>query len=84
MLRAAPAGREGWASASLNLADVLGVALGVGSGGAAVAAVSRGNLPVSTGVAIAFAIASVAGIVAIVLSPRLPRTVVRHPSPVNR
>jgi hypothetical protein len=32
MLRAAPSGREGWASASLNLADVLGVALGVGIG----------------------------------------------------
>ena len=42
MLRAAPSGREGWASASLNLADVLGIALGVGVGGAAVAAVSRG------------------------------------------
>jgi hypothetical protein len=41
MLRAAPAGREGWASASLNLADVLGTALGVGAGGAAVAAVAR-------------------------------------------
>ena len=33
MLRVAPAGREGWASASLNLADVLGTALGSGSAG---------------------------------------------------
>ena len=45
MLRAAPPGREGWASASLNLADVLGIALGVGIGGAAVAAFSRGPGP---------------------------------------
>ena len=38
MLREAPPGREGWASASLNLADVLGTATGIGVGGAAVAA----------------------------------------------
>ena len=38
MLREAPPGREGWASASLNLADVLGTAIGIGVGGAAVAA----------------------------------------------
>ena len=47
MMRAAPPGREGWASASLNLADVLGIALGVGIGGAAVAAVSRGSRPIA-------------------------------------
>ena len=45
MLRAAPTGREGWASASLNLADTLGIALGIGVGGAAVAAVTRSKLP---------------------------------------
>ena len=38
MLREAPPGQEGRASASLNLADVLGTALGIGVGGAAVAA----------------------------------------------
>jgi MFS family permease len=38
MLRQAPPGREGQTSASLNLADVLGTAIGVGIGGAAVAA----------------------------------------------
>ena len=41
MLREAPAGREGWASASLNLTDVLGTAIGIGVGGAAVAASVR-------------------------------------------
>jgi MFS family permease len=38
MLRQAPPGREGQTSASLNLADVLGTAIGAGIGGAAVAA----------------------------------------------
>jgi MFS family permease len=40
MLRQAPPGREGQTSASLNLADVLGTAIGIGIGigGAAVAA----------------------------------------------
>lgn len=74
MLRAAPSGREGWASASLNLADVLGTALGVGLGGAAVASVSRAAHPVSSGVALAFGIAACAAVAAVVLSPRLPRT----------
>ncbi len=51
MLRAAPSGREGWASASLNLVDVLGIALGVGIGGGAVAAiVLSSRLPRTTGV----------------------------------
>ena len=83
MLRAAPSGREGWASASLNLADVLGVALGVGIGGAAVAAVARGRLPVSTGVTIAFGVAALAGIIGLALSHRLPRTMQGAVTPVS-
>jgi MFS family permease len=74
MLRVAPPGREGWASASLNLADVLGTALGVGIGGAAVATVSRAAHPVSNGVALAYGAAACAAALAAVLSPRLPRT----------
>jgi MFS family permease len=74
MLRVAPPGREGWASASLNLADVLGTALGVGIGGAAVATVSRAAHPVSNGVALAYGAAACAAVLAAVLSPRLPRT----------
>jgi uncharacterized glyoxalase superfamily protein PhnB/MFS family permease len=74
MLRAAPAGREGWASASLNLADVLGTALGVGIGGAAVATAAREALPVSTGVTIAFAVGALGTIAGLVISHRLPRT----------
>jgi MFS family permease len=79
-LRAAPAGREGWASASLNLADVLGIALGVGFGGAAVAAATRHAGVVTTGVAVAFGTAALAGVVALCISPRLPGTIVRAPS----
>jgi len=82
MLRAAPPGREGWASASLNLADVLGIALGVGLGGAAVAAVARGRHPISAGVAVAFGLATVAALVGLALSPRLPRTTEQE-SPVS-
>jgi MFS family permease len=84
MLHAAPSGREGWASASLNLADVLGVALGVGIGGAAVAAVARGKWPVSTGVSIAFGVAALAAIVALALAQRLPRTIQRDQAPLTQ
>jgi MFS family permease len=85
MLRAAPPGREGWASASLNLADVLGIALGVGIGGAAVAAVSRGTRPVAGGVVIAFAAAALAAVVALVIARRLPGSLERAAaSPVSR
>jgi len=75
MLRAAPSGREGWASASLNLIDGLGIAIGVGVGGAAVALVSHGSRPVSGGVAIAFGAAGLAGIGGLLVSRRLPGTI---------
>ncbi len=85
MLRAAPPGREGWASASLNLADVLGIALGVGAGGAAVAAASSGTRPVAGGVLIAFAVAALAAVLALVIAGRLPGSLERRPArPVTR
>jgi MFS family permease len=74
MLREAPAGREGWASASLSLADVLGTALGIGSGGAAVASATAHGWPLAVGVGAAFAIAASAGLVLALVSRRLPRT----------
>ena len=73
MLREAPEGREGWASASLSLADVLGTALGIGAGGAAIAAASAHGWPLSRGVAFAFAIAAAGLIGLAVASRRLPR-----------
>ena len=72
MLNEAPPGREGWASASLNLADVLGSAIGIGIGGAAIGAAVRFGWPLSTGLATAFAITAAAGIVALAISGRLP------------
>ena len=83
MLRAAPAGSEGWASASLTLADVLGTALGIGAGGAAVAAATAHDWPLSAGVAVAFAIAGAGAIGLAVASRRLPRSLAGAiPSPV--
>jgi len=70
MLRKAPPGREGRASASLNLADVLGTAIGIGVGGAAVAAGAGGNLRL--GIAAAFVIAAAVAVVAFAITRRLP------------
>jgi MFS family permease len=79
MLREAPPGREGWASASLNLTDVLGTALGVGLGGAAVAAGAGANLPL--GVTAAFAVAAAVAVAALALTGRLPAGPVSTPPP---
>ena len=73
MLREAPPGREGWASASLNLADVLGIALGAGLGGAAVAVSSNAGWALSTGAAAAFLLAAAGGVTGLAVSARLPR-----------
>ncbi|HEX9527371.1 MAG TPA: hypothetical protein VF951_07730, partial [Streptosporangiaceae bacterium] len=72
MLAEAPAGREGWASASLNLADVLGSALGIGIGGAAISAAVRFGWSLSAGLAVAFAITAAGGVLALAISRRLP------------
>jgi MFS family permease len=80
MLRLAPPGREGRASASLSLADVLGTALGIGVGGAAVAAWAGRQLHM--GVTVAFAIAAAMGVVALVVSRRLPPGTSTSPPPV--
>lgn len=83
MLREAPRGREGWASASLSLADVLGTAMGVGVGGAAVAAVAGSKQALSAGVTIAFAAAAAAAIVALAVSGRLPTGLAAAPQPAS-
>jgi MFS family permease len=79
MLREAPPGREGWASASLNLADVLGTAIGVGIGGAAVAASTGRDLTV--GITAAFAIAAAVALTAMAVTRRLPAGPVSKPPP---
>jgi MFS family permease len=70
MLRQAPPGQEGQASASLNLTDVLGTAIGIGVGGAAVAAEAGHDLRV--GIWAAFAAAAAVGMLALAVSRRLP------------
>ena len=64
---------------------MLGIALGVGVGGAAVAAVSRGSQPIAGGVVIAFAAAALAAVLALVVARRLPGSLERNPAqPVTR
>jgi len=72
MLQEAPPGHEGQASASLNLTDVLGTAIGIGVGGAAVAAESGRNLHL--GITAAFAAAAVVALLALAITRRLPGT----------
>ena len=73
MLQEASPGQEGQASASLNLTDVLGTAIGIGVGGAAVAAEPGRQLHL--GVTAAFAAAAAVGAVALAVTRRLPDTV---------
>jgi len=80
-LRKALPGQEGQASASLNLADVLGTAMGIGVGGAAVAAVAGRDLRL--GVAAAFAAAAAVGLVALAFTRRLPAGTTSAPPPVT-
>jgi MFS family permease len=79
MLKQAPPGQEGRTSASLNLADVLGTAIGIGVGGAAVAAATGRDLP--DGLAAAFIIAAAMGLVLLAVTRRLPAGPVSAPPP---
>jgi MFS family permease len=79
MLRAAAPGREGWASASLNLADVLGTAVGIGVGGAAVAAAAGSSL--DPGITAAFGAAAAVAVAALALTRRLPAGTTSSPPP---
>jgi len=81
MLRKAPPGQEGRVSASLNLADVLGTALGIGVGGTAVAASTGGDLRL--GVVAAFAASAVAGVAGLVITRSLPRGTGSSPPPAT-
>ena len=72
VIEQAPAGAEGAASAAMQLANVLGVALGAGIGGAAVALVETGDLAPPTGFVAAFAIMLAAALAALALARRLP------------
>jgi len=81
MLVEASAGREGRASASLNLSDVLGTALGTGVGGAALVAGANRGWSLASAVTVAFALAAIAAIVALALTQRLPLRGVARATP---
>jgi predicted MFS family arabinose efflux permease len=70
VLNSAPPGREGATSAALQLSDNLGIALGAGAGGAAVALAKTMDWSPRAGVTAAFAIALVGAVAAIVAAPR--------------
>jgi len=70
VLRQATPGREGRESASLNLADALGTAAGLGVGGTAVAAWAASDL--GRGIATAFAISAGVAVLALAVTRRLP------------
>ncbi|MEA3078462.1 MAG: hypothetical protein QOF60_3370 [Actinomycetota bacterium] len=72
VLAEAPPGREGEATSALQLSDVLGMALGTGLGGAAVALGNAAGWSPRPGVAVAFALAATAGVLACAASRRLP------------
>ena len=73
VLREAPPGREGWATASMTLLDTLGWALGTGLGGAAVAAGEASGWSLDVGVGIALVLSAAAAVGGLLVSPRLPR-----------
>ncbi len=72
VLRDAPAGEQGAATSSLQVADVLGGALGTGVGGAVVGvAEASGATDYSVAIALAFALAVGVALVGVVVSRRL-------------
>jgi len=70
-LREASPGQEGTASASLNLAENLGVAFGAGIGGAAVAAAAARD-HIAAGIAVAFAIAATMALLGLIAAANVP------------
>jgi MFS family permease len=79
VLGEAPSGQEGVASASLQLAENLGVALGAGLGGVLVAAGAAAGWPASAGIGGAFAMTAAVALLAAVLARRVPRRTIPAP-----
>ena len=78
VLTEAPPGTEGSATASVQLTDGLGTALGTGIGGAIVAAAATGGWSRTAALGVVFGIMAVAGSVGVAGARRFPR----DPSPV--
>ncbi|HEY7936789.1 MAG TPA: MFS transporter [Candidatus Limnocylindrales bacterium] len=71
VLAEAPPDGQGMATAALQLSDVLGTALGTGTGGAAIAFAAGAGQPAWVGLAGAFAIGTAVGFVGLGLTGRL-------------
>lgn len=72
VLREAEPGREGAATSSLQLTEQLGVALGIGLGGAAVAIGARQGWTAATGIAVAWIIGGLVAAIGMLVARRLP------------
>ena len=83
VLAAATSGAEGEASASLQLAETLGIAIGTGVAGAVVAGLVDRGTTSATAAAVVFAGAGVVALVALVVSGRTPSTVRRDTGPAD-
>jgi MFS family permease len=79
VLGEAPSGQEGAASASLQLADTLGVALGAGLGGVLVAAGAAAGEE-RVGIGGAFGLAAAVAVAAAVLARRVPSRTLPRPA----
>jgi MFS family permease len=72
VLESAPAGQEGEASASLQLANVLGTAVGTGLGGAVLAQLRAGGESPALAIAVADTVAVAMAVLGIAAGARLP------------
>ncbi|MEZ5136791.1 MAG: MFS transporter [Acidimicrobiales bacterium] len=83
VLATAPVGDEGATSASLQLSETLGIALGTGAAGAVVSGlVERGATPAAA-VAVVFVAAAVVALVGLVVAGRSPASVRRAAEPAR-
>jgi MFS family permease len=72
VLAEAPPEGQGMATAALQLSDVLGTALGTGSGGAVIAFALGAGQPAGVGLAGVFVVGAVVGCIGLALTGRLP------------
>jgi MFS family permease len=84
VLGEAPSGQEGVASASLQLADTLGVALGAGLGGVLVAVGAAAGWAEWAGIAGAYALTATVAVAAAVLARRIPSRTLPRPARAAR
>jgi MFS family permease len=77
-------GEEGRVTASVQLSDVLGTALGTGVAGAAVAIVHQHGPNPRLGLGLAFAAAAAVALVGLAVTPRLPRQLGPEAAPRSR